>query len=219
MGSTPRLHPPPVTHRWPEVSPANSCYTSPPMHSSRYAASGDVYSPLGPRRNSEYEHSQHFPGFAYINGEATTGWAKQKHSREAARLVDAKTPEHFQSESTRKWKVPRQDSGVDVLTASLSFNCYNGCGVFLFFRGLKTFIQHLMFLLTAGDKKVCIQFQIIQIVAAKWFKECNAAAKLCLCGKECTPLLGFASSQHTDHPTRPRPGSTSVCCEMLLITV
>uniref|UniRef100_A0A4W6E7M2 Regulatory factor X, 4 n=1 Tax=Lates calcarifer TaxID=8187 RepID=A0A4W6E7M2_LATCA len=76
MGSTPRLHPTPVAPRWPDVSPANSCYTSPPMHSSRYATSGDMYSPLGPRRNSEYEHSQHFPGFAYINGEATTGWAK-----------------------------------------------------------------------------------------------------------------------------------------------
>lgn len=76
MGSTPRLHPAPVAPRWPDVSPANSCYTSPPMHSSRYATSGDMYSPLGPRRNSEYEHSQHFPGFAYINGEATTGWAK-----------------------------------------------------------------------------------------------------------------------------------------------
>ncbi|MEQ2251673.1 regulatory factor X, 4 (influences HLA class II expression) [Ilyodon furcidens] len=76
MGSTPRLHPAPIAPRWPDVSPANSCYTSPPMHSSRYATSGDMYSPLGPRRNSEYEHSQHFPGFAYINGEATTGWAK-----------------------------------------------------------------------------------------------------------------------------------------------
>ncbi|PWA14302.1 hypothetical protein CCH79_00012364 [Gambusia affinis] len=76
MGSTPRLHPAPIAPRWPDVSPANSCYSSPPMHSSRYATSGDMYSPLGPRRNSEYEHSQHFPGFAYINGEATTGWAK-----------------------------------------------------------------------------------------------------------------------------------------------
>ncbi|XP_064809048.1 transcription factor RFX4 isoform X1 [Oncorhynchus masou masou] len=76
MGGTPRLHPTPVTPRWADVSPANSCYTSPPIHSSRYATSGDMYSPLAPRRNSEYEHSQHFPGFAYINGEATTGWAK-----------------------------------------------------------------------------------------------------------------------------------------------
>ncbi|XP_037539125.1 transcription factor RFX4 [Nematolebias whitei] len=76
MGSTPRLHPTPVAPRWPDVSPTNSCYTSPPLHSSRYATSGDMYSPLGPRRNSDYEHSQHFPGFAYINGEATTGWAK-----------------------------------------------------------------------------------------------------------------------------------------------
>uniref|UniRef100_A0A8C5EIH2 RFX-type winged-helix domain-containing protein n=1 Tax=Gouania willdenowi TaxID=441366 RepID=A0A8C5EIH2_GOUWI len=76
MGSTPRLHPGTVAPRWPDVSPTNSCYSSPPMHSSRYASSGDMYSPLGPRRNSEYEHSQHFPGFAYINGEATTGWAK-----------------------------------------------------------------------------------------------------------------------------------------------
>ncbi|KAK6318052.1 hypothetical protein J4Q44_G00113430 [Coregonus suidteri] len=76
MGGAPRLHPTTVAPRWADVSPANSCYTSPPMHSSRYAASGDMYSPLAPRRNSEYEHSQHFPGFAYINGEATTGWAK-----------------------------------------------------------------------------------------------------------------------------------------------
>ncbi|KAK7880742.1 hypothetical protein WMY93_032618, partial [Mugilogobius chulae] len=76
MGSTPRLHPAPVAPRWPDVTPASSCYTSPPMHSSRYAGSGDMYSPIGSRRNTEYEHSQHFPGFAYINGEATTGWAK-----------------------------------------------------------------------------------------------------------------------------------------------
>uniref|UniRef100_A0A8C9UXD9 Regulatory factor X, 4 n=1 Tax=Scleropages formosus TaxID=113540 RepID=A0A8C9UXD9_SCLFO len=76
MGGTPRLHPTPVTPRWPDVPPANSCYSSPPMHSSRYPPSGDVYSSLVPRRNSEYEHVQHFPGFAYINSEATTGWAK-----------------------------------------------------------------------------------------------------------------------------------------------
>lgn len=43
-----------------------------------------MYTPLTTRRNSEYEHMQHFPGFAYINGEATTGWAKWK------RLVSAK---------------------------------------------------------------------------------------------------------------------------------
>ncbi|MFT7799132.1 transcription factor RFX4 [Arapaima gigas] len=76
MGGTPRLHPTPVTPRWPDVPPANSCYSSPPMHSSRYPPSGDMYSSLVPRRNSEYEHVQHFPGFAYINSEATTGWAK-----------------------------------------------------------------------------------------------------------------------------------------------
>ncbi|XP_051917534.1 transcription factor RFX4 isoform X1 [Hippocampus zosterae] len=77
MSSTPRLHPAPVTPRWPDMSSVNGCYGSPPVHSARYATSGDVYSPLVPRRNSEYEHSQHFPGFAYINGEATaTGWAK-----------------------------------------------------------------------------------------------------------------------------------------------
>ncbi|RXM33387.1 Transcription factor RFX4 [Acipenser ruthenus] len=74
MSGTPRLHPTPVTPRWPDVPSANNCYTSPPMHSSRY--SSDMYTPLAPRRNSEYEHVQHFPGFAYINGEATTGWAK-----------------------------------------------------------------------------------------------------------------------------------------------
>lgn len=78
MSSTPRLHPTPVTPRWPEVPAANSCYTSPPMHSTRYGNSSDMYTPLTTRRNSEYEHMQHFPGFAYINGEATTGWAKWK---------------------------------------------------------------------------------------------------------------------------------------------
>uniref|UniRef100_W5NDR8 Regulatory factor X, 4 n=1 Tax=Lepisosteus oculatus TaxID=7918 RepID=W5NDR8_LEPOC len=76
MSGTPRLHPTPVTPRWPDVPSANSCYASPPMHSSRYSNSGDMYSPLAARRNSEYEHVQHFPGFAYINGETTTGWAK-----------------------------------------------------------------------------------------------------------------------------------------------
>ncbi|XP_077601102.1 transcription factor RFX4 isoform X1 [Stigmatopora nigra] len=78
MSTNPRLHPAPVAPRWPDMSSVNGCYASPPMHSSRYAASADVYSPLVPRRNSEYEHSQHFPGFAYINGEAAaaTGWAK-----------------------------------------------------------------------------------------------------------------------------------------------
>ncbi|KAM6438103.1 transcription factor RFX4 isoform 4-T4 [Liasis olivaceus] len=76
MSSTPRLHPSPVTPRWAEVPSANPCYTSPPMHSTRYGNSSDMYTPLTTRRNSEYEHMQHFPGFAYINGEATTGWAK-----------------------------------------------------------------------------------------------------------------------------------------------
>lgn len=76
MSSTPRLHPTPVTPRWPEVPAANSCYTSSSMHSTRYGNSSDMYTPLTTRRNSEYEHMQHFPGFAYINGEATTGWAK-----------------------------------------------------------------------------------------------------------------------------------------------
>ncbi|KAJ8391989.1 hypothetical protein AAFF_G00082990 [Aldrovandia affinis] len=76
MGGAPRLHPAPVAPRWPDVPPASSCYTSPPVHSSRYPPGGDLYSPLAPRRNSEYEHAQHFPGFAYINGEATAGWAK-----------------------------------------------------------------------------------------------------------------------------------------------
>ncbi|XP_048355173.1 transcription factor RFX4 isoform X5 [Sphaerodactylus townsendi] len=76
MSSTPRLHPTPVAPRWAEVPSANACYSSPPMHSTRYGNSGDMYTPLTTRRNSEYEHMQHFPGFAYINGEATTGWAK-----------------------------------------------------------------------------------------------------------------------------------------------
>ncbi|GAB1295438.1 Transcription factor RFX4 [Apodemus speciosus] len=76
MSSTPRLHPAPVTPRWPEVPTANACYTSPSVHSTRYGNSSDMYTPLTTRRNSEYEHMQHFPGFAYINGEASTGWAK-----------------------------------------------------------------------------------------------------------------------------------------------
>ncbi|XP_006241245.3 transcription factor RFX4 isoform X9 [Rattus norvegicus] len=76
MSSTPRLHPTPVTPRWPEVPTANACYTSPSVHSTRYGNSSDMYTPLTTRRNSEYEHMQHFPGFAYINGEASTGWAK-----------------------------------------------------------------------------------------------------------------------------------------------
>ncbi|XP_043564785.1 transcription factor RFX4 isoform X1 [Chiloscyllium plagiosum] len=76
MSSTPRLHSTPVTPRWPEVPAANSCYPSPTMHSARYSNSSEMYTPLVPRRSAEYEHAQHFPGFAYINGEATTGWAK-----------------------------------------------------------------------------------------------------------------------------------------------
>ncbi|XP_078193310.1 transcription factor RFX4 isoform X2 [Callithrix jacchus] len=76
MSNTPRLHPTPVTPRWPEVPSANTCYTSPSVHSTRYGNSSDMYTPLTTRRNSEYEHMQHFPGFAYINGEASTGWAK-----------------------------------------------------------------------------------------------------------------------------------------------
>lgn len=76
MSGSPLLHSTPVTPRWPDVPSANSCYSSPTVHASRYGSTGDMYSPLAPRRNSEYEHAQHFPGFAYINGEATTGWAK-----------------------------------------------------------------------------------------------------------------------------------------------
>ncbi|XP_035257301.1 transcription factor RFX4 isoform X1 [Anguilla rostrata] len=76
MGGGPRLHPTPVAPRWPDVPPASGCYSSTPVHSSRYPPAGELYSPLAPRRNSEYEHVQHFPGFAYINGEASAGWAK-----------------------------------------------------------------------------------------------------------------------------------------------
>ncbi|KAL2093453.1 hypothetical protein ACEWY4_010765 [Coilia grayii] len=76
MGGTSRLHPSPMAPRWPDLPSANGCYSSSPMHSSRYGAGADVYAPLAPRRTTDYEHAQHFPGFAYINGEATTGWAK-----------------------------------------------------------------------------------------------------------------------------------------------
>lgn len=84
MSGSPLLHSSTVTPRWPDVPSANSCYTSPAVHTSRYSA-GDMYSPLAPRRNSEYEHAQHFPGFAYINGEATTGWAKWLYPSESLR--------------------------------------------------------------------------------------------------------------------------------------
>ncbi|XP_030070669.1 transcription factor RFX4 [Microcaecilia unicolor] len=76
MNTAPRLHPSPVTPRWPDVASASTCYTSPSLHSARYSNASEVYSPLATRRNSDYEHMQHFPGFAYINGETTTGWAK-----------------------------------------------------------------------------------------------------------------------------------------------
>ncbi|MEE6478196.1 hypothetical protein FKM82_011776 [Ascaphus truei] len=76
MNTATRLHPSQVAPRWPEVASSNTCYTSPSMHSARYGNSSDMYTSLAPRRNSEYEHMQHFPGFAYINGETTTGWAK-----------------------------------------------------------------------------------------------------------------------------------------------
>ncbi|XP_073506014.1 transcription factor RFX4 isoform X4 [Phyllobates terribilis] len=76
MTSTPRLHPSQVTPRWQEVASGNSCYSSPTMHSTRYGSSADMYASLATRHNSDYEHMQHFPGFAYINGEASAGWAK-----------------------------------------------------------------------------------------------------------------------------------------------
>ncbi|XP_069084453.1 transcription factor RFX4 isoform X2 [Pleurodeles waltl] len=76
VSSTPRFHSTPVPPRWSEVASANSCYSSPAMPSARYGNSSDVYSPLNTRRNSDYDHMQHFPGFAYINGEVNTGWAK-----------------------------------------------------------------------------------------------------------------------------------------------
>ncbi|XP_056373282.1 transcription factor RFX4 isoform X2 [Hyla sarda] len=76
MTSTPRLHPSQVTPRWQDVASSNSCYSSPTMHSTRYGSSTDMYTSLATRRNSDYDHMQHFPGFAYINGEASTGWAK-----------------------------------------------------------------------------------------------------------------------------------------------
>lgn len=37
--------------------------------------------------------------------------------------------------------------------------------------------------------------------------ESPAAAKLCLCCEECTPLPEFASSRRTDHPSRPHQGA------------
>ncbi|XP_069760595.1 transcription factor RFX4 isoform X2 [Narcine bancroftii] len=73
MAGSPRLHSTPVTPRWADVPSTNSCYTNASMHSARYGNVGEMYTPLVPRRTTEYEH---FPGFAYINGEASTGWAK-----------------------------------------------------------------------------------------------------------------------------------------------
>lgn len=52
--------------------------------------------------------------------------------------------------------------------------------------------------------------------AAKPRGECNAAAKLCLCCEECTPLPEFASSRRTDHhPSRPGSASGSGACWLL----
>ncbi|KAE8613781.1 hypothetical protein XENTR_v10007868 [Xenopus tropicalis] len=76
MTGATRLHPSQVAPRWPDVTSTNTCFTSPTMHSARYANTSDMYTSLAPRRNSDYEHMQHFPGFAYINGEASAGWAK-----------------------------------------------------------------------------------------------------------------------------------------------
>ncbi|XP_018107446.1 transcription factor RFX4 isoform X3 [Xenopus laevis] len=76
MSGATRLHPSQVAPRWPDVTSTNTCFTSPTMHSARYANTSDMYTSLAPRRNSDYEHMQHFPGFAYINGEASAGWAK-----------------------------------------------------------------------------------------------------------------------------------------------
>lgn len=45
--------------------------------------------------------------------------------------------------------------------------------------------------------------------AAKPCEECNAAAKLCLCCEECTPLPEFASSRRTHPPSGPRFDSRS----------
>ncbi|XP_062915654.1 transcription factor RFX4 [Mobula hypostoma] len=76
MNTSPRLQSTAVTPRWPDMASANSCYAGASMHSGRYGGSGEMYTPLAPRRSADYEHTQHFPGFAYINGEASTGWAK-----------------------------------------------------------------------------------------------------------------------------------------------
>ncbi|XP_029453412.1 LOW QUALITY PROTEIN: transcription factor RFX4 [Rhinatrema bivittatum] len=77
MSTAPRLHPSPVTPRWPEVATANTCYTSASMHSARYGSASESVHPHWPHvGNSDYEHMQHFPWLAYINGEATTGWGE-----------------------------------------------------------------------------------------------------------------------------------------------
>ncbi|KAM4747405.1 transcription factor RFX4 isoform 1-T1 [Rhinophrynus dorsalis] len=76
MSGNTRLHPSQVAPRWPDVTSTNTCYSSPSMHSARYGNTSDMYTSLATRRNSDYDHMQHFPGFAYINGEASTGWAK-----------------------------------------------------------------------------------------------------------------------------------------------
>ncbi|MBZ3877579.1 Transcription factor RFX4, partial [Sciurus carolinensis] len=62
-------------------SPAENSQQLPCMRSTHVPSSSVTHRiPVYPHReehgNSEYEHMQHFPGFAYINGEASTGWAK-----------------------------------------------------------------------------------------------------------------------------------------------
>lgn len=52
--------------------------------------------------------------------------------------------------------------------------------------------------------------------AAKSCEECNAAAKLCLCCEECTPLPEFASSRRTHPPSGPRFDSRSGACWLLV---
>lgn len=87
---------------------------------------------------------------------------------------------------------------------------------FLFCKGLSTFTGRLTFLLTAGgddndDNKEKNGFKILRQLkpAAKSCEECNAAAKLCLCREECTPLPEFASSRRTHPPSGPRFDSRS----------
>lgn len=70
------------------------------------------------------------------------------------------------------------------------------------------------FFLPAGAKKYQFPIKsIVQNLQQNHFKECNAAAKLCLCFKECTPLPEFPSSvSHVSAQISPQSDQSAAIC-------